>query len=174
MPEVVARRAAAARGQGAGGEGAARTDGNGAVCRVPRGSAPRCGRLRVQPIGGTPSVITVVAAADEATVSHGDTLSLLLSVEGFMFAAISLAVTLGAPDQRRQPKFPKLKPEKLLLGAVASLSLVAVGALASWVLLFTGGSYRGLAVALEAGALLVGILAQPVIALLLALAARRG
>jgi hypothetical protein len=118
-------------------------------------------------------LITVAAAAEAASVSHGDSLSLLLGVEGFMFAAISLAVTLNAPDQRRQPKHPKLRPEKLLLGAVVALALVSCGALAGWAALFLGGSYRGFAVALQAGGLLVGILAQPVIALLLALAARR-
>jgi hypothetical protein len=118
-------------------------------------------------------LIAVAAAAEAASLTHGDTLTLLLGVEGFMFAAITLAVTLNAPDQRRQPRHPKLRPEELLLGAVAALALVGCGALVSWGALFVGGSYRGLAVALEAGGLLVGILAQPVTALLLALAARR-
>ena len=69
------------------------------------------------------------AAAETAALSHGDSLSLLLSVEEFMFAAVSLAVTLGAADQTRQPRYPRLNPEALLLGAATTLCLVGVGAL---------------------------------------------
>ena len=116
-------------------------------------------------------MINVAAEAD--SLSNGDLLTLLLSVEGFMFAAITLAVTLNAPDPKRQRKYPKLKVEALLLGAVGTLSFVGVGALSAWSLIFTGGAYRGHAEAVGALALLLGVVAQPVIALLLALAARR-
>lgn len=117
--------------------------------------------------------LLTTAAAETASLSHGDSLGLLLSVEGFMFAAISLAVTLGAPDQTRQPRYPRLDPEVLLLGAAAALCLVATGALVAWLSIFAGGSYRGPAEAVEAGALLLAVMGQPAIALLLTLAARR-
>lgn len=113
------------------------------------------------------------AAAESASLSHGESLALLLSVEGFMFAAISLAVTLNAPDPKRQRRYPKLKPEALLLGAAATLCLVGLGAVSAWASIFIGGDYRGHAQAVEAGALLLAVLGQPVIALLLTLAARR-
>lgn len=118
-------------------------------------------------------MLAAAAAAETASLSHADSLGLLLSIEGFMFAAISLAVTLGAPDQTRQPRHPRLKPESLLLGAAGALCLVAVGALVAWLSIFAGGSYRGHAEAAEAGALLLAVLGQPTIALLLTLAARR-
>lgn len=113
------------------------------------------------------------AAVETASLSHGDALGKLLSVEGFMLAAIALTVTLAAPDLTRQPLYPRLNPEALRLGAVAALWLVGVGAAVAWASIFTGGDYRGLAVAVEAGALLIAVVGQPVIALLLALAARR-
>jgi hypothetical protein len=117
--------------------------------------------------------LLTAAAAETASFSHGDSLGLLLSVEGFMFAAISLAVTLGVADQTRQPRHPRLDPEALLLGAAGVLCLVGVGALVAWLSIFAGGSYRGHAEAVEAGALLLAVLGQPAIALLLTLAARR-
>jgi hypothetical protein len=119
------------------------------------------------------TVLIAAAAAETASLSHGDSLGLLLSVEGFMFAAITLAVTLGASDQKRQSKHPRLDPERLLLGAAAALCFVGAGAATAWASIFTGGDYRGHAEAVEAVALLVAVLGQPVIAVLLALAARR-
>ncbi|MCW2667748.1 MAG: hypothetical protein JWN57_2710 [Frankiales bacterium] len=127
------------------------------------------------PCGHLPrrNALITAAAAETASLSHGDSLGLLLSVEGFMFAAITLAVALGASDQMRQTRHPRLEPEKLLLGAAAALCLVGAGAATAWASIFTGGDYRGHAEAAEATALLVAVLGQPVIAVLLALAARR-
>jgi len=117
--------------------------------------------------------LTAAAAAESASLSHGDSLGLLLGVEGFLLAAITLAIALGAPDQTRQPLYVWLNAEMLRFGAVAVLVIVSLGAGAAWASLFVGGKYQGLAVAFEAGALLVAIVGQPVLALLLALAARR-
>lgn len=119
------------------------------------------------------SALITAAAIETASLSPGDTLGRLLSVEGFMFAAISLAVTLNAPDPKRPRKHPRLKPEALLLGAAAALCVVGVGALSAWASIYTGGHYRGHAAAVQAAALLVAVLGQPAVALLLALAARR-
>lgn len=113
------------------------------------------------------------AASETVPLSQGTSLGVLLSVEGFLLAAITLTVTLAAPDQTRQPRHPRLNPEVLRFGAVAALWLVGVGAVVTWASIFTGGDYRGAVVAVEAGALLVAVVGQPVLALLLALAARR-
>lgn len=116
----------------------------------------------------------MITAADvTASLSHGESLGLLLTVEGFMFAAISLAVTLSAPNPKRQQRHPRLDPERLLMGASLSLCAVAVGAVTAWASLFVGGDWQGLAHAVEGVALLAGVVVQPVIAVLLTLAARR-
>lgn len=119
------------------------------------------------------TVLITAAAAETASLAHGDALGLLLSVEGFMFAAISLAVTLNGPDPQRPRKYRRLKPEGLLVGAAVALCVISLGALSAWAAIYTGGDYRGHAEAVEAVALLVAVVGQPVIALLLALAARR-
>jgi len=118
-------------------------------------------------------LLAAATAPDTIPLSQGTTLGLLLSVEGFLLAAITLTVALAAPDQTRQPKYPNLHPEALRFGALAVLWLIAVGALVAWASIFTGGDFRGLAVGVEAGALLVAVVGQPIIALFLALAARR-
>jgi len=112
-------------------------------------------------------------AAAAAPLSHGDVLSQLLGVEGFLFAAISLAVTLSTPNQVRRPQYPRLRPEKLLLWAIAVLTLVGLGALVAWGGLYLGGAWAGIPTLIEGAVLLIAVVAQPIIALLLTLAARQ-
>lgn len=110
------------------------------------------------------------AVAAESPLSHGDVLGLLLGVEGFLFAAITLAVTLAGPNQPAR-KYESLKPKVLLLGVSATLLLVGTGAFVSWGGLYLGGEWAGMPNAVEAVALLIAIVAQPVFAFLLTLAA---
>lgn len=118
----------------------------------------------------SPDLLTATAAAP---LSHGDVLSQLLGVEGFLFAAISLAVTLSTPNQVRRPQYPRLKPEKLLLWAVAVLAIVGLGALVAWGGLYLGDDWVGIPTFVEGAALLIAVVAQPIVALLLTLAARQ-
>jgi hypothetical protein len=110
-----------------------------------------------------------VIAATVQPLTDGDVLGLLLGVEGFLFAAITLSVTLGSPNQPAR-RFESLNPDKILLGAVVTLAVISLGAASAWVSLFRGRGCIDVSTAVEAGALLVAIVAQPVFAFLLTLA----
>lgn len=97
----------------------------------------------------------------------------MLSAEGFIFAAVALAVTLAVPNPQRQPRFKKLKPEGLMLGAVGVLVALAVGGVSAWVGLCKSHAFCGLQGVLVGGALMIGIVGMPVIALLVVLSAAK-
>lgn len=100
-------------------------------------------------------------------------LSTLLAVEGFLLAAISLSISLSAPNQARPMSFGWLKPAHMARVAACILVFVALGALAAWSSIFTGGSFGGFTRLLVAAALLVALVAQPLLALGLAFGAKR-
>lgn len=117
----------------------------------------------------------LVAGTGAGGLSDGDALSTLLGAEGFLFAAITLAVTLSSPNQPRPQRHPRIKPEVVLLWAVTLLGVVALGAVATWCRLYVhvNGTYQGFGTLVIAATLLAAVLGQPVVALLLTLAARR-
>lgn len=111
-------------------------------------------------------------AASDASLGHKDVLGLLLGVEGFLFAAITLSVTLAAPNQPAR-KYEWLRPERVLIGAASALTVIGLGALIAWGGLYLGGDWNGWATFGEGTALLLAVVAQPAFAVLLALSARR-
>ncbi len=111
-------------------------------------------------------------AASEVPLGHGEVLGLLLGVEGFLFAAISLSVTLAAPNQPAR-RYEWLKPDRLLIGAASALTLIGLGALIAWGGLYLGGHWNGWASFGEGAALMLAVVAQPAFAFLLAMSARR-
>lgn len=107
----------------------------------------------------------------QAVFGDAQALSTFLTVEGFLLATVSLAVTLGAPRKGRVAKM--LVPASVIALSAASLSiLVGVAAAASWVGLFGEGTLLPLRQLVVAVVLLLALVAQPVIAVLLALGAR--
>lgn len=104
--------------------------------------------------------------------SAGQALGTLLAVEGFLLAAISLAINLAAPNQERARSFGRFEPIHLAQGAAIVLGIVAVGAGAAWMEIFTGGHFAGIRRLIVAVALLIALIAQPVLAILLAFGAK--
>lgn len=113
-----------------------------------------------------------VVAPEAPPLSHGDVLGLLLSVEGFLFAAITLSATLSVPN-RGARRYEWLKPDRILVVAAFALLLIGAGALVPWGAVYLGGSWQGGAIAVEGSVLLVAVVSQPLLALLLAMSARR-
>lgn len=115
-----------------------------------------------------------MAALDTAAVSaftDGQALSALLATEGFLLAAVALAVNLDAPGQPRG-RDAVVAFRTLAISAGVVLGVAAIGALVAWSRIFVGGEFGGFSRALVAGCLVVPIVAQPVIALLLALGSK--
>ena len=106
-------------------------------------------------------------------LSHGDALSLLLGAEGFLLAAVAVAVTLAAPNQPRQPKHKALTAGRIMSGAIALMIVLAIGAVFAWVGLCRDGSFHGGADKIVGGSLLVASVGMPTVAWALVLGARR-
>lgn len=115
----------------------------------------------------------MLLTAQPSPLSDGDALSLLLGVEGFLFAAVTLAVTLSQPAPKRPQRFEMLKPEWLMIAAVAVLAVVGLGGVAAWTGLRADGGFDGRSGCIVGAALLVGIIGMPLIALLLVLGSLR-
>ena len=98
-------------------------------------------------------------------------LATLLTTEGLLFAALGLAANLSSVGDRRLRRLPV--PGKVLGGAaIVVLAVVALGAVVAWGRIFLcdfPGSVDG---AIIAAALLIAIVAQPVLATLLGLGLR--
>ncbi len=118
-------------------------------------------------------LIAVEAAAAEVVegLTFSGALTALLTTESLLFAALNLAASLSTPGGRRIRRLP-LPGRVIGGGAVGALILVAVGALAAWAELFLCDFPTALSGILIAVALLVAIVAQPVLAVLLALGLR--
>ena len=100
-----------------------------------------------------------------------DSLMTLLTVESLLLAVVSMAITMAAPGGPRVANFPI--PAPVLAGSsVAVLALVATGSTAAWAQLYVGGSWRPFPDIVIAATLLVAILAEPLLALALALGMR--
>lgn len=109
-----------------------------------------------------------MSALESPALTDAQALSTLLVVEGFLLAAISLAITLDAPNQVRPRSFRVIKPTHIVRGAACVLVVLAIGAVSAWCQIFTGGEFEGFTRAVIAGALLLAVVVQPVIAVLLA------
>jgi hypothetical protein len=106
---------------------------------------------------------------DQFTLANA--LATLLTTESLLFAALALAANLSTPGGRSIRNLP-VPGEALGAAAVAVLVLVAVGAVTAWGKIFLSdlpGSADEIVICV---ALLVAIVAQPVLAILLALGLR--
>lgn len=118
--------------------------------------------------------LLVLTASGAATLPNGDALGLLLSAQGFLLAAVALAVSLGAPAQVRQLRYRMLKPSRIMNFAVALMALLSVGAVAAWWGLLSTGAFRHLQGLSIGVSLMAAILGMPLVALGLVLGAKRG
>lgn len=108
---------------------------------------------------------------ESALFSDVQALTTFLSVEGFLLATVSLAVTLGAPGRRRPAALPV--PATTIALSAAGLSVfVGTGGVAAWLGLYGQGSFLPFQQLWIAVVMLTAVLAQPVIAVLLALGTR--
>jgi protein-S-isoprenylcysteine O-methyltransferase Ste14 len=106
-------------------------------------------------------------------LTYAQALPLLLTTEGFLLAVISLATALGAPGRRRVARTP-MSPAAIAGLAAGLAVVVSVGALTIWIAMFTGDDWMPFPSIVMAGAILAAIVAQPVIAVMMAMGLRSG
>ena len=114
----------------------------------------------------------VVGVASDGFTRAG-LLSALLTTEGLLFAALSISVSLSGASTFG----PKAVVRPVILAFIAAgvLATVAVAGVLAWTDLFLGDHWPASAnVRLEVIALLFAIVAQPLIALILAVGIWRG
>lgn len=104
-------------------------------------------------------------------MSDAEALGTLLAVESFMLAVLSLTATLSAPGRKRVSALP-VRAEQLALGVAGVVVTLGLGASLAWGGLYFGGAWRPLREAAIAAILLIAILAQPVVAVLMAIGVR--
>lgn len=140
-----------------------RTKGNDLPLPKGNDSAPHCAL--------NPSLIAARATAASGGFSAAESLTTLLTTESLLFAAFSAGVVLTAPTTRPKRITPK-NANLLAFGCVGVLAAVAVAAALAWWQVFgdnwTGASMR----TLEALGIAIGIAAQPIVALIVALGSR--
>lgn len=95
----------------------------------------------------------------------------MLTVEGFLLATVSLAATLATPGRRRQPAMP-VKPSELAIAAAVVSVFVGSAGIAAWLGLYSEGEPLPFRQWWIAAIALVALVAQPIIAFLLALGTR--
>lgn len=103
-------------------------------------------------------------------LSVGSALAALVSAESLLFAALSVSVALASESTAGHPL-----PTKLLTFGVSvavAVSLIAVGALAAWYRIYAPDLPTHETGVLQAGALLVGIIAPAAFAWWVALSLR--
>lgn len=104
-------------------------------------------------------------------ITDAQVLTTFLSVEGFLLATISLTATLGAPGRKRPAPLP-VRAEAIAMGAAVLSMLVGAAGVAAWFGMYSEGSLLPPRQLLIAVVLLSVVVAQPVVAFLLALGAR--
>lgn len=106
-----------------------------------------------------------------SALADAQALSTMLTVEGFLLATVSLAATLGTPGRRRPAAMP-IKPASLALGAAGVSALVGSAGIAAWFGLYGQGEILPFRQWWIAAIALVALVAQPVVAVVLALGTR--
>ena len=102
----------------------------------------------------------------QPVLAQPDALVVLLTVEALVFTALAVLMSLSATPGR----VPALPMSVVRLGVCAAVvvSLIAVGAFAAWLSIFTAPFVSSITGITEAVAVLIGILAQPVFAFIFA------
>lgn len=104
-------------------------------------------------------------------MTDAQALATLLTVESFLLAVMSLTATLTAPGRSRVSALP-IGGVPLAFGLAGTIGFLAVGAVMCWGGMYVGGAWRPPREGFIAVALLVAVVAQPVVAVLMALGVR--
>jgi hypothetical protein len=116
--------------------------------------------------------VGMVAASASGLTKLG-LLALLLTTEGLLFAALTVGVSLSASSVFGPPTV--VGPATLAFIAAGLIAVVGAAAVLAWTDLFLGHGWpSGWNGPLQAIALLVAIVAQPLVALLIAVGIWRG
>jgi hypothetical protein len=114
-----------------------------------------------------------MVAASASGLTRLGVLALLLTTEGLLFAALTVGVSLSASSMFGPPTV--VPPAALAFIAAGLIALVGAAAVLAWSDLFLGSGWpSGWNGPLEALALLFAIVAQPLVALLIAVGIWRG
>jgi hypothetical protein len=115
----------------------------------------------------------ILATATDPAFTKGNLLAALLTVEGLLFAAFTVSVSLANTTIFGSKTI--VRPTILASSAAAVLAIVASAAALTWVDLFTRRGWpESLDTRLEILALLFAIVVQPAIAVVIALGTWRG
>lgn len=107
-------------------------------------------------------MIALLAAVETVELSNADALVALITVEGLLFAALAVSVTLAGETKTGRPKI--VRGSKLAWGITGAILIVSFGAMMAWLEVFTAqcpSGFRGHAIA---AAIAIGIVVQPVLA----------
>lgn len=106
-------------------------------------------------------------------LTDAQSLTTILTIEGFLLATVSLALALATPGRRRPISLP-VAPSHVALGAAVLSVLVGAAGVGAWIGIYGFGELLPPRQVWIAVTLLVAVVFQPVIAFLLALGARSG
>jgi hypothetical protein len=108
---------------------------------------------------------TINAAATDS-LSEAQAMTTLIAAGGFLLTALTLSINLSAPGQSR-PRMGSAHFHRGMFAICVIMTVVAAGALSAWASIFTGGSIGSFSRSVTACALLLVIVAQPIIGFLL-------
>jgi hypothetical protein len=140
-----------------------------AICalRLPRRNA------RLEPESGAAVVIAALMADAGTTFTRESLMTALLTVEGLIFAALSISVGLTASDAFGLKT--AVPPAVLAFIATGVLTVIAVAAVLAWTDVLAGDHWpSGTNGRIEALVLLFAIVAQPILASITAVGLVRG
>lgn len=103
-----------------------------------------------------------LAVSTATELSNSDALIALITVEGLLFAALAVSVTLAGETKTGRPKI--VRGSKLAWGIAGTIFVVSFGAMMAWLEVFAGHCPSGFRGNVIATAIAVGIVVQPVLA----------
>ncbi len=98
-------------------------------------------------------------AASGAQLSNSDALIALVTVEGLLFAALAVSVTLAGETKTGRPKI--VRGAKLAWAIAGTIFLISFGAMMAWLELFASHCPSGFRANAIAAMIAVGIVVQP-------------
>lgn len=112
-----------------------------------------------------PAHVPIATASAPPALSTTDALTLLLTVETLLLAALAVSVALAAPSEHGGP--PAVRGPRLARSITAVIVLVAVGATSAWLDLYTGSGHSpdGVRAWTIAIGLAAGVVASPILSI---------
>jgi hypothetical protein len=114
----------------------------------------------------------IMAAVSEHGLSADDSLPILLTTESLLFAALGVSVALTTPVEGGRPEF--IATGKLAALIAPIIWVIAFGAGAAWLSVYTSPGPCGFSESIQALCLAIGIVAQPAVASVIAWNVRPG